>query len=61
MNKLAYIGKIVEVNPIVGADFIDSYTVVCGEGGKWMGTSQKGMKVGSLVEVYLQDCIVPTE
>lgn len=61
MQKLAYIGKIVEVNSIEGADFIDSYTVVCGDGGKWMGTSQKGMNVGDLVEVYLQDCIVPKE
>lgn len=58
--KLAYIGKIIEINPIEGADFIVSATVICGEGGKWMGTIKKDTsKVGDLVEVYLQDAILP--
>ena len=41
-KQQAYIGKIIEVNTIEGADFIESVTVVCGKGGRWMGTVQKG-------------------
>lgn len=59
-HKLAYIGKIVDIQPIKGADFIESAMVVCGEGGKWMGTVKKGQfSVGSLCEVYLQDALLP--
>ena len=65
-RKVAYIGKIVDIQPIKGADFIESATVVCGEGGKWMGTipKKKGLSmsnfaIGELVEVYLQDAILP--
>jgi RNA ligase (TIGR02306 family) len=59
-NKLAFIGKIVEIYPIDGADFVESAVVVCGPGGKWMGTVQKGKHLpGTMVEVYLQDAIVP--
>ncbi len=59
-NKLAYIGKIVEIYPIDGADFVESAVVVCGTGGKWMGTVQKGKHMpDDNVEVYLQDAIVP--
>lgn len=59
-HKLAYIGKIVDIQPIKGADFIESAMVVCGEGGKWMGTVKKGQfAVGSLCEVYLQDALLP--
>lgn len=62
MYKLAYIGKIIDIQPIKGADFVVSATVVCGEGGKWMGTIQKDQfKIGELVEVYLQDAILPKE
>ena len=60
MTNLAYIGKIVDINSIDGADFIVSATVVCGEGGKWIGSVKKdGFKVGDLAEVYLQDSILP--
>lgn len=60
MNKLVYVGKIIEIKEIEGADFIVSATVVCGSGGKWMGTVKKDMfKVGDLVEVYLQDSLLP--
>jgi len=61
MNKIAYVGRVTNVAPIDGADFIDSCTVVCGSGGKWVGTVHEETKVGDLVEVYLQDCIVPKE
>ena len=60
MKRLAYIGKIVEIKTIKGADFIVSATVVCGSGGKWMGTVKKGeFEVGQLVDVFLQDAILP--
>lgn len=60
MKKVAYIGKVVSVNPIDGADRIESLEVVCGDGGKWRGTAQKGAhKVDELVEVYLQDALLP--
>jgi len=58
--KLAWIGKITEINKIKKADFIVSATVVCGEGGKWMGTVKKDQfNVGDLCEVYLQDSLLP--
>ena len=57
---VAYIGKVIKINPIKGADRIESLEVVCGQGGKWMGTAQKGLhQVDDLVEVYLQDAILP--
>jgi RNA ligase (TIGR02306 family) len=59
-HKLAYIGKIVDIQPIKGADFIVSAMVVCGEGGKWQGTVKKDQfQVGDLCEVYLQDALLP--
>lgn len=59
-NKLAYIGKIVDIKPIKGADFIESALVVCGEGGKWYGIVKKDQfSIGSLCEVYLQDALLP--
>jgi RNA ligase (TIGR02306 family) len=58
--KLAYIGKIVDIQPIKGADFIVSAMVVCGEGGKWLGTVKKDQfQIGDLCEVYLQDSLLP--
>lgn len=33
-DKLVYVGKIIAIEPIEGADFISSATVVCGAGGK---------------------------
>jgi hypothetical protein len=60
MRTVAYIGKIIDIQPIKKADFIVSATVVCGAGGKWMGTVKKGdFEIGELVEVYLQDAILP--
>jgi len=59
-QNLAYIGKIVDISSIDGADFIVSTTVVCGQGGKWIGTVKKDeFQIGDLVEVYLQDSILP--
>ena len=59
-SQLAYIGKVIEISPIEGADRIESLTVVCGKGGKWRGVAQKEMfKVGDFCETFLQDSILP--
>lgn len=61
MSKgLVYIGRVIELRSIEGADRIESATVVCGEGGKWCGIVQKGAFLkGGLCVVYLPDSIVP--
>lgn len=59
-RKVAYIGKIIDIQPIPKADFIVSAVVVCGVGGKWSGTIPKDQfEIGELVDVYLQDAILP--
>lgn len=60
MNGLVYIGKIIEVKEIPGANKIEAVTAVCGAGGKWSGVVQKNQFVlGDLCEVYLQDSLLP--
>lgn len=57
---LVYIGKIEDLQPIPGADFIMSATAVCGQGGKWRGVVKKDdFKVGSPCVVYLPDSLLP--
>jgi RNA ligase (TIGR02306 family) len=59
-NNLAYVGKVTAVDPIPGAEPIESLEVACGSGGKWRGTAVKGQfAVGDLCEVYLQDALLP--
>lgn len=59
-RNYAYVGRIIDIQPIKGADFIVSATVVCDKGSKWMGTVRKGdFKVNDFVEVYLQDALLP--
>jgi len=56
---LAYIGKILFIEPILNAEFIECATVVCGRGGKWRGVVKKGdFKDGDICTVYLPDAIV---
>lgn len=58
-DKLVYIGKIVTLEEIPGADFIKSATVVCGSGGKWKGIVKKeDFQINSLCIVYLPDSII---
>jgi len=60
MEGLAYIGMVTKVIPIPEADKIESLEVVCGKGGKWRGTAQKGQFIeGAFCRVFLQDSIVP--
>lgn len=57
---LVFIGKVVELTDITGADFIGSATVVCGSGGRWRGVVKKeDFTVGSLCIVYLPDALIP--
>lgn len=57
---LVYIGKIIDIQPIEGADFIVSATVVCGAGGKWKGVISKTIyNVGDRCLVYLPDSLIP--
>ncbi|MFZ1554149.1 MAG: RNA ligase family protein [Anaerolineae bacterium] len=60
MPNLAYLGQVITVYPIHGADRIESLEVVCGKGGRWRGTAKKSeFAVGELCEVYLQDALLP--
>lgn len=57
---LVYVGKIIVLEPIPGADFIVSATVVCGKGGKWRGVVRKAdFTVGQLCSVFLPDALIP--
>ncbi len=60
MRGLAYVGKIKELTPIVGADMIVSATITCGPGGEWQAVVNKlDFFVGSKCEIYLQDSLLP--
>ena len=60
MPNLAYLGQVITIYPIPGADRIESLEVVCGNGGRWRGTAKKTeFAVGDLCEVYLQDALLP--
>lgn len=62
MNSLAYIGKVIALAPIAGAERVELAEVVCGKGGRWRGVVQRGQfRVGSLCEVYLPDAVLPPE
>ena len=57
---LVYVGKIIKLESIEGADFIESATVICGKGGKWRGIVKKGtFEVDGLCVVYLPDSVIP--
>lgn len=59
-DALVFVGKIIDLQPIEGADFIVSATVVCGEGGKWKGVCKKvDFEVGTKCIVYLPDSLIP--
>lgn len=58
-QKLAVVGKIIELAPIAGADRILQAIVDCGDAGKWSGVVGKVHQVGELVTVFLQDAVLP--
>lgn len=59
MRAVAAVGKITEIRPIDGADFIQAATVVCGSAGKWSGVVGKDVEPGEHVTVFLQDALLP--
>lgn len=59
MKYIAVIGQISELRAIVGADFIQAATVLCGPAGKWSGVVGKDLHIGELVTVFLQDALLP--
>lgn len=57
---LVFIGKIIELAPIPGADFIMSATVICGKGGKWRGVVRlQDFAFDDKCIVYLPDSLIP--
>lgn len=59
-DGLVFIGKVIDIQPIPNADFIASATVVCGEGGKWMGVVKRDdFQISSPCMVYLPDSLIP--
>jgi RNA ligase (TIGR02306 family) len=57
---LVYVGKIIAIEPIEGADFIVSATVICGKGGKWRGiVGRHQFVIGDLCNVYMPDSMIP--
>lgn len=59
-TDLVYIGKVISLDSIEGADFIVCATVVCGKGGKWRGVVRKqDFEVNDLCIVYLPDSLIP--
>lgn len=59
-DELVYVGKIIDLQPIEGADFIVSATVICGKGGKWKGIVRKAdFSLEDLCLVYLPDALIP--
>lgn len=58
LEGLVFIGKIIQLDPIDGADFIVSATVICGKAGKWRGVVKKeDFFVGCHCTVFLHDTL----
>lgn len=55
---VASIGQVVDIQPIEGADRIESVSVVCNDYGKWHTVAQRGVwKIGDLCVTYLMDAM----
>lgn len=61
MEELAYVGKVLKVEPIEGADRIHLAHVVCGKGGLWRGVTPKTLGADAPVVVFLPDALVPKD
>lgn len=60
MPNLAYVGKILNLNPIPEADRLMQATVSCKNGGTWKGVVGKDTFLeGELCLVFLQDALLP--
>lgn len=60
-SNLVYVGKIIQVASIEGADRIHLATAVCGSGGIWRGIVSKDLDVGSPVVVFQPDSLLPQD
>lgn len=60
-GPLAVIGRIINLEPIPGADRIELATVVCGSAGRWRGVVPKGGATEVAALVFLQDAILPED
>jgi RNA ligase (TIGR02306 family) len=58
---LAVVGRVVSVEPIAGADRIQSAVVTCASAGRWSGVVGKDVAVDQVVTVFLQDAILPPD
>lgn len=59
---VAVVGKVQQINSIQNADRLETAIVVCGSAGRWYGVVRKGeFAVDQLVEVYLQDALLPKD
>lgn len=59
---LVYVGKVLEIHDIPGADYICCASVICGKGGKWKGIVRKAdFNVGTECLVYLPDALIPED
>jgi hypothetical protein len=58
---VAVTGKLIDLQSVVDSDNLLQATVVCGKHGKWRGVVNRAsdFQVGTLVEVYLQDALLP--
>lgn len=61
MKKLAVVGRVIETADIPNADRIIQARVYCADAGTWSGVVGKGMQVGDLVTVFLQDALLPPD
>lgn len=62
MGELAYIGKILKVEDIPGADRIKLCTAVCGKGGIWKGVVPIESAIAdNLVVVFQPDSLLPKD
>lgn len=59
-TNLVVVGKIISLEPIKDADFIESAVVICGKAGKWTGIVKKDQfSFGSMCLVYMPDAQIP--
>lgn len=58
MSALAVVGRVIEITPIDGADFIQAAKVDCGAAGRWSGVVGKEIAPEDVVTVFLQDAVL---
>lgn len=59
-SPLSVVGRVLELEPIPNADFVEIATSDCAELGVWKGVVNKGsLAPGQLCSVFLHDAIVP--